>query len=392
LVVGSSLSQKHGSAAHYRESDRDLTFRSLQEEQQTFSFAVEDINDEFCQDNCHSYTDGDSSSSGGGWVSALPEVMQYILIALLISFSALFSGLTLGLMGLDTTGLEIVMEGGDPASAAAAKRIYPLRKRGNLLLCTFLLGNVAVNALLSILLADKVGGLAGFLGSTAMIVILGEIVPQAVCSRFALEIGSRTVPLVRVIIVLAYPLAGPVAYLLDKALGKELATTYSSAEMMELLQIHVREKVLDTDTANVMAGALKYKDVTVSQVMTPLVNTFMLNADEQFNYDTIAAIFKTGYSRIPVYEVSQSNVIGLLFVKDLCFIDPEDNTSVRQFVQLFGRGVHVVWPGDTLGDVLRELKQGRSHMALVRDVVSNGESDPYYDIRGIVTLEGKDWY
>jgi len=321
------------------------------------------------------------------WVSALPLAVQIILIILLIAFSALFSGLTLGLMGLDKTGLEIVMGGDDAVNAAAAKVIYPVRKNGNLLLCTLLLGNVAVNALLSILLADKAGGAVGFITSTFLIVIFGEIAPQAICSRYALQIGSKTVPLVKVIMFLIYPVAKPLAFVLDKALGEELATTYSGAEMLKLLQIHVQEEVLDKDTAVVMTGALKYKDMTVREVMTPLKNTFMLSVDERLSFETIATIFKTGYSRIPIFEVSKNNVIGLLFVKDLIFIDPSDETPIRNFVQIFGRDLHVVWPVDKLGDVLRELRTGRSHMALVRDVVSDGETDPYYEIQGIVTLE-----
>jgi metal transporter CNNM len=113
----------------------------------------------------------------------------------------------------------------------------------------------------------------------------------------------------------------------------------------------------------------------------------MLSVDEKLDFETIAAIFKTGYSRIPVYEVSKNNVVGLLFVKDLIFIDPEDETPILKFIQVFGRSVHVVWPVDKLGDVLRELKGGRSHMALVRDVVNDGDADPYYEIKGIITLE-----
>jgi hypothetical protein len=80
-------------------------------------------------------------------------------------------------------------------------------------------------------------------------------------------------------------------------------------------------------------------------------------------------------------------VIGLLFVKDLIFIDPEDDTRVADFVDIFGRGVHVVWPDDKLGDVLRELKRGRSHMAVVRDVNNEDDRDPFYEIKGIITLE-----
>jgi len=237
--------------------------------------------------------------------SSVPFAVQIILIIVLIAFSALFSGLTLGLMGLDITGLEIVMEGDDEKNAEYAKKIYPVRKKGNLLLCTLLLGNVAVNALLSILTAANFGGIIGFLASTFLIVIFGEIIPQAACSRYALEVGSRTVPLVRVIIVLLFPVAFPLSWGLDKMLGEELATTYSSSEMLKLLQIHVQERVMDPDTAVAMTGALKYKDIAVKDVMTPLDNTFMLSAEEKLNFETIGKIFKTGYSRIPVYEINK---------------------------------------------------------------------------------------
>ena len=80
-------------------------------------------------------------------------------------------------------------------------------------------------------------------------------------------------------------------------------------------------------------------------------------------------------------------MIGLLFVKDLIFIDPEDNTRISDFVDIFGRGLHVVWPDDSLGDVLRDLKSGKSHMALVRDVTNKDDLDPFYEVKGIITLE-----
>ena len=185
------------------------------------------------------------------------------------------------------------------------------RKRGNLLLCTLLLGNTAVNAMLSILLADWAGGILGFIISTLVILIFGEIMPQAVCSRYALSIGSRAVPIVRVIMILLLPVTYPLAWILDKALGKELATTYSNAEMLKLLQIHVAENAMDPDTGKTMTGALKYKEMAVQDVMTPLANTFMLNTDEKLSFETIARIFKTGYSRIPVYEISKVRACGI---------------------------------------------------------------------------------
>jgi len=320
---------------------------------------------------------------------ALPKAVQYILIVVLLLFSALFSGLTLGLMSLDPSGLQIVMSNMDnPALARAAKAIYPVRLNGNLLLCTLLWGNVGVNSLLSILMADLTSGVVGFIASTVAIVIFGEIIPQAFCSRYSLQIGEKTIPLVKVFIVLLYPICKPMSIVLNKVLGREIGTTYSASEMTKLIEMHVQGGQFQQDTGAAMTGALRYRTMAVNEVMTPLMNSFLLSADDRLGFDTVAKIFKTGYSRIPVYEVSKSNIIGLLFVKDLIFLDPEDEFPVKNFVQIFGRGLHIVWPDDTLGDVLKLLKTGRSHMALVRGVnEGDGKMDPFYEIKGIITLE-----
>jgi metal transporter CNNM len=115
---------------------------------------------------------------------------------------------------------------GDPTSKEAqyAKKIYPLRKDGNLLLCTLLLGNVAVNAMLSILIAEITSGMIGFAVSTIFIVIFGEIIPQATFSRHALYVGASTIPIVKAFIVLMYVAAKPLAMVLDRVLGEELGT------------------------------------------------------------------------------------------------------------------------------------------------------------------------
>lgn len=112
-------------------------------------------------------------------LASIPMAVQILVLLVLLSFSALFSGLTLGLMSLDLTGLEIVMAGDDPEAAKFAKKIYPVRQRGNLLLCTLLLGNTAVNSLMSIFSAEIFNGTVGFVTSTFLILIFGEIIPQA---------------------------------------------------------------------------------------------------------------------------------------------------------------------------------------------------------------------
>ena len=104
------------------------------------------------------------------------------MILVLVILSGCFSGLNLGVLGLDTSDLKLMSEGPyenaeEKEEGRLAKKLLPVRKRGNLLLCAILLGNVAVNSLLSILSAEIVGEGAGFFISTAVIVVFGEIVP-----------------------------------------------------------------------------------------------------------------------------------------------------------------------------------------------------------------------
>ena len=93
------------------------------------------------------------------------------------------------------------------------------------------------------------------------------------CARHGLTIGSKTVPLVKIIIFILYPVAKPLAFCLDFALGAELATIYSNSEMTKLLQIHVQHNVIDKETAGAMTGALTYKvrTSTASSVVTTTV-------------------------------------------------------------------------------------------------------------------------
>lgn len=119
---------------------------------------------------------------------------------LLICMSGLFSGLTLGLMSFDESQLRIIMAGDDARQRLYAERILPIRRRGNLLLCTLLLGNTLVNSLLAILIdgVEWLAGPAGVCASTGFILVLGEIIPQAFCARHGLAVGYYTAEIVKV--------------------------------------------------------------------------------------------------------------------------------------------------------------------------------------------------
>lgn len=134
--------------------------------------------------------------------------------------------------------LRVLIESGTESEKWFAKRILPVRKHGNWLLCTLLIGNTVVNSALSIVTAEIFGGLAGLFASTAVILYIGEIIPQAVCHRFGLVIGAYTTPFVRILMYITAPLSYTTALVLDYFLGGESATRYNRSQLKSLLTMH----------------------------------------------------------------------------------------------------------------------------------------------------------
>ncbi|CAH8858662.1 unnamed protein product [Trichobilharzia szidati] len=143
-------------------------------------------------------------------------------------------------MSLDKTELKIIESAGSHKEKGYAKAIRPVREKGNLLLCTLLLGNVLVNTSLTILMDDLTGsGLFAVIASTIGITLFGEIMPQAVCSRHGLAIGAKTLWLTKTFMLLTFPIAFPVSYILDKMLDEEIGQVYSR----EKLGVLIREQI-----------------------------------------------------------------------------------------------------------------------------------------------------
>ena len=112
----------------------------------------------------------------------MEEWISILILAILMILSGLYSGLNLALMSLDTQHLELLTMGpfhtkAEERDCKYAKRILPLRRRGNLLLCTILLSNVAVNAIISIFTANVTSGWIGFAISASIVLIFGELIP-----------------------------------------------------------------------------------------------------------------------------------------------------------------------------------------------------------------------
>lgn len=173
-------------------------------------------------------------------------LVEYLVSGLisagLVVMSGLFSGLTLGLMSLDIVGLQILAESGSPKDKARAgispfqpflelKPQKPSFLYDNMEISFFALYSLEIPsqmvtfrrfiflkasiAMLSIFMADLTSGILGLFISTTLIVIFGEITPQAVCSRYRLVIGANTILFTKILIVLLFVIAYPISKVLD---------------------------------------------------------------------------------------------------------------------------------------------------------------------------------
>ncbi|NXV76107.1 CNNM4 protein, partial [Atlantisia rogersi] len=320
--------------------------------------------------------------------SLLPLWLQVILIAGLLVLSGMFSGLNLGLMALDPMELRIVQNCGTDKEKRYARKIEPIRRKGNYLLCSLLLGNVLVNTTLTILLDDLIGsGIGAVVASTIGIVIFGEIVPQALCSRHGLAVGANTILVTKFFMLVTFPLSYPISKLLDCILGQEIGTVYNREKLVEMLKVTEPYNDLVREELNMIQGALELRTKTVEDVMTPLQNCFMINSDAILDFNTMSEIMESGYTRIPVYEDERSNIMDILYVKDLAFVDPDDCTPLKTITKFYNHPVHVVFHDTKLDAMLEEFKKGKSHLAIVQKVNNEGEGDPFYEVLGLVTLE-----
>ena len=301
--------------------------------------------------------------------------MDYVIVIILVLLSGCFSGLTLGFFSLNLTGLERKIKLGNKD----AEKVYPVRKNGNLLLCTLLLGNVAVNSAMAIFLGNIATGLVAGLVSTALIVVFGEIIPQAVFSRHALKFGANTVWLVRIFIFVLYPIAGPMAWLLNRALGEELSTIWDKKEIEEIIRHHedAVESELDADEERILLGALAFSDKRADMISTPRHVVWSLDSDQELSLELINTIKEKGFSRIPVFsDRSKDKIDGVLLVKDLLGLDLTEKHVVKDFLR---EDALFIKEYMRLDDLLNHFIANRKHLACLYD--------KFGVFQGVVTLE-----
>ncbi|KAF9145725.1 hypothetical protein BGX30_007318 [Mortierella sp. GBA39] len=334
--------------------------------------------------DCSTLGEGEGGEHEGGDASTPEFWIKMALIMFLVLIGGVFAGLTIGLMGLDETNLQVLMASGTPTEQVHAETVYKLLSRGkHWVLVTLLLGNVIVNETLPVVLDSELGGgVFAILISTLLIVVFGEIIPQAACARYGLAIGSYCAKPMLVFMYIMSPVSYPIAMLLDKWLGVHHGTTYRRTELKTLVSLHQVDGMgeLTDDEVTIIASVLDLKEKAISTVMTPLDDVFALSEDAILDEELMEEIVNKGHSRIPIYRHDDpSNFIGMLLVKRLITYDPEDHIPVRQFKI---NSLPEAAPNTSCLDILNFFQEGRSHMAIV-----TSEPGGFGHPVGVITLE-----
>lgn len=266
----------------------------------------------------------------------------------LLALAALARGLQLSALALAPAELQILRENGSEEERAAARRLEPSRRWACCALGALLLLASLAQAGLAVLLYRAVAerSVPAVLGSAGLAFLVAEVLPATVSGRWTLALAPRALALSRLAVLLTLPVALPVGQLL------ELASRPG----------RLRERVLELARgcgdpySDLSKGVLRCR--TVEDVLTPLEDCFMLDAGTVLDFGVLASIMQSGHTRIPVYEEERSNIVDMLYLKDLAFVDPEDCTPLSTITRFYNHPLHFVFNDTKLDAVLEEFKRG----------------------------------
>lgn len=301
-------------------------------------------------------------------------VLLIAIVTALILLSAICSGLNVAIISLDLPDLRRKAKLGN----RLAQRMLPLRKNTHLLLASILLTNVAVVSATTLVLDTRLNGfLAGVL-STLLIVVFGEVMPQALFSKNPLIWSSRFSQLLKIMILITYIVSKPLQLLLDRLFPHQRARLQSRQELGLLIGEHLTNdsSELDEDEVEIMRGALSLSEKRVRDIVTDIRHTYWLMPDTALDDSRIDEIKAKGFSRIPIFDASLTKCYGVLLMKDLIDIDfSEHDYKVEDMI---------LYPAQLVGSMTALDTMFRKFIASGTHLIPVERDD---EIIGIVTIE-----
>ena len=309
----------------------------------------------------------------------------YIIAAVAcIALSAFFSGAEMALSSANRVRLENLADDGSRAAALAVRVL----DRFDDALSAILIGNnfvnIALSSLGSVIAILAFGEEYAWLSTvivTAAVIIFGETVPKIVAKKNANRMSLAVAPIVRALSAALKPLTlltvALVRLITGPMRGEETDDEGDAAveELQSIIETAEDEDVLDEERSELLRSALDFDEISVSEVMTARVDIVAVDIEDSWD-EIYAVACASNYSRIPVYEGSIDNVVGVLFLNRFFrAMVGRRRPSLRSMLM----PPCYVYKTTKLPDVLQQLRKAKQHLAVV--------TDEYGGVCGIVTME-----
>ena len=312
-------------------------------------------------------------------------IILFILAALCITLSSLFSASESAFLGLNKLRVHFLREKGEKRAVRAGK----LLERKEELLNMLLVGNEIVNVALSVILTSiflKLFGSAGLpiatFIATVLLLIFGEITPKSVTTSHPETCAFALSGFVKLFFYILRPFViffTFISRLILRLFGismKKKAVSFTEDEIKTLIDVGGEEGVLETSEKKMMSRVFKFTDLNATDIMIPRLKVICINPDMSYR-DVVQLSERTRISKFPVYENDDiDNIIGVLYVKDMLFFtEVREEFSVRKVMR-----PPLFIPGTTKMSSIQELlHENHQSFAIVIDEYSGTD--------GILTIE-----
>ena len=314
--------------------------------------------------------------------------MIYLCLAgllLCVIGSNYFSSSEMAYSSCNRMRLESARDGGSKKAAIAVKIINRFDDTLSAILIGNNLVNIAASSIGSVLVILVAGddryAWVSTVVITVLIVIFGEAMPKIIAKTSANRIALSHARFIRALTIVLMPLiwvvVGLVRLLTAGLKGEETSSDEDAAamELSSIIETAEDEDVLDEDRSELVQAAIEFSDVMAYEVMTARVDVVALDIDDDWN-ELLATIESAPYSRIPVYEDSIDNVIGVLYLNHfLKALTDEKNPDIRSMLM----SPCYVYKTMKMPAVLSELRRAKQHLAVV--------TDEYGGTLGVLSME-----
>lgn len=280
------------------------------------------------------------SNSSIGEILETSDILQLVILVLLLSASAFFSSAETALMTSNKLRIRNLAENGDKR----AEKVLEITANTDKMLSAILIGNNIVNlsaSALSTTLTLKmfgsslVGVATGVL--TFLILVFGEITPKNVASKNAEDMALKYIGIISVLVIVLTP----AIYIVNKVAGIVISlfiknnddnNMVTEDELRAMVEVSHEDGVIEKEEKKMIVNVVDFGDTVAGDIMLPRVDMVMVSVES--SYEEILKIFREErYTRIPVYEESPDNVIGILNVKDFLLIEDKENFSVKEHLR-----------------------------------------------------------